>query len=236
MTHAIVTAEAHARTRVRPDRGAGMGDALMSCILVPDEFRRAQHDYLILFRRDVASGEVAAVALLGFENGENLYLDGTRWDAAYVPLAMDTRPFLIGRGADGEGGQVHLDAASTRLSEEEGTRLFDDTGRPTPYLEGVAEKLGALDVGYRAAAGFFAALERHQLLEPLQLDVTLDDGSVNRLVGFHVIDEDRLQALSADALGDLHGEGHLMPIFMALASHANLPALIARKNRTLAHG
>ena len=236
MTHAIVTAEAHARTRVRPDRGAGMGDALMSCILVPDEFRRAQHDYLILFRRDVASGEVAAVALLGFENGENLYPDGTRWDAAYVPRAMDTRPFLIGRGADGEGGQVHLDAASARLSEEEGTRLFDDTGRPTPYLEGVAEKLGALDVGYRAAAGFFAALERHQLLEPLQLDVTLDDGSVNRLVGFHVIDEDRLQALSADALGDLHGEGHLMPIFMALASHANLPALIARKNRTLAHG
>ena len=236
MTHAILTADAHAHTRVRPERGAAMGDALMSCILVPDEFRRAQHEYLILFRRDVGTGEVAAVALLGFENGENLYLDGDRWDAAYVPLAMDTRPFLIGRGAQGEGGQVHLDAASARLSEEEGTRLFDDTGRPTPYLEGAVEKLGALDEGYRAAAGFFAALARHELLEPLQLDVTLDDGSVNRLVGFHVVDEDRLQALSPDALGDLHREGHLMPVFMALASQSNLPVLIARKNRTLVHG
>lgn len=232
--HVVLTAATHARTRVRPERSVETGDALMSCLIVPDEFRRVQHEYLILFRRDLADDGVTALALLGFENGENLYLKDGGWDAAYVPLSMDIRPFLIGRaGPDEEGGQVHLDAASSRLSEEEGTRLFDDAGQPTPYLEATVGKLGALDEGYRASGAFFAALARHQLLEPLTLEITLDDGSVNRLVGFHIVDEDRLRALDASALGDLHRDGHLLPIFMALASQGNLPALVARKNGVL---
>ena len=232
--HVVLTAANHARTRVRAERSADTGDALMSCLIVPDEFRRVQHEYLILFRRDLADDGVTALALLGFENGENLYLTDGGWDARYVPLSMDIRPFLIGRAEPGgQGSQVHLDATSARLSEEEGTRLFDDDGQPSPYLEATVEKLGALDEGYRASGAFFAALARHELLEPLTLEITLDDGSVNRLVGFHVVDEDRLRALDGSALGDLHRDGHLLPIFMALASHGNLPALVARKNATL---
>jgi hypothetical protein len=65
------------------------------------------------------------------------------------------------------------------------------------------------------------------------LEVPLDDGSINNLVGFQVIDEDRLRGLDAVALDDLHRGGHLMPIFMALASQGHLPRLIARKNQTL---
>ncbi|SFP97347.1 SapC family protein [Sphingomonas rubra] len=236
--HAILTPATHAATRVRHERGAAMGDALMSCLIVPDEFRRVQQEYLIMFRRNIEDDSVIAVALFGFEAGENLYLaEGGRWDARYLPLAMDIQPFLIGRaGPDTEGGQVHIDMGSPRIGEEDGTRLFDMDGRATPFLEGVVEKLGALDTGYRASVGFFDALRRHDLLEPLTLEITLDDGSVNRLVGFQVIDEDRLRELDASALDDLHGEGHLMPIFMALASQGNLAGLIARKNAILFHG
>jgi len=235
--HAILTAAAHANVRVRHERGPDMGDAVMSCLVVPDEFRRVQNEYPILFRRNLEDGTTVAVALFGFDNGENLYLAGDRWDARYVPLAMEIQPLLIGADPNGgEGGQVHIDMASPRLSESEGTRLFDADGRPSTFLEDRIEKLGALDTGYRQSAGFFAALQRHELLEPLSVEVTLDDGSTNRLVGFHVIDEDRLQDLGAAALDDLHREGHLMPIFMALASHANLTALIARKNRAAGLG
>jgi len=46
----------------------------------------------------------------------------------------------------------------------------------------------------------------------------------------------RLRALDPGALAELHAEGHLMPIFMALASLSNIGALVARKNRTLGHG
>lgn len=235
--HAILTAAAHANVRVRHERGPEMGDAVMSCLVVPDEFRRVQNEYLILFRRNLEDGTTVAVALFGFDNGENLYLADDRWDARYVPLAMEIQPLLIGADPNGaEGGQVHIDMASPRLSESDGTRLFDADGRPSTWLEDRIEKLGALDAGYRNSAGFFAALQRHDLLEPLSVEVTLDDGSTNRLVGFHVIDEDRLQDLGGAVLDDLHREGHLMPIFMALASHANLSTLIARKNRAAGLG
>jgi len=230
--HAILTAATHAGTRIRRERSAALGDAQMSCLIVPDEFRRVQNDYLILFRRNLADGSTLALAMFGFENDENLYLADGRWDARYVPLAMAIQPLLI--GASAQGPQVHIDMASPRIGD--GDLLFDADGQPSPRLAAMIEQLGALDAGYRESAGFFAALERHALLEPLTLEVPLDDGSINRLVGFHVIDEDRLRALSGSALDDLHREGHLLPIFMALASQGNLPGLIARKNATLAHG
>lgn len=235
--HALLTAEDHRELRVRIERGAEFGDAVMSCIVVPDEFRRVQNLYPILFQRGRDRESFTAVALFGFEDGENLFLDRDRWDAPNRPLAMDIQPFLIGTAASGsDAKQVHVDLASPRIAEGEGVRVFDEVGRPTPYLEAIAEQLGALDAGYRRAADFFAALDRLDLFEPLTLEVTLEDGSTNRLVGFHVIDEDKLRALDSTALGELHQAGHLMPLFMALASLANLSALIERKNQRLRRG
>jgi hypothetical protein len=206
---------------------------VMSCITVPDEFRRVQDDYAILFRLDIERDSFTALAMFGFENGENLYLEGNRWDAGYLPLAIDIQPFLIGGAPGSADRQVHVDMASPRVVANggEGMRVFDDEGRPTPYLESIAEKLGALDAGYQASADFFAALRRHNLLEPLTLEITLDDGSINRLVGFHTIDEARLSELDAATLGELSEADHLMPIFMAVASLGRLRDLIARKNR-----
>jgi len=235
--HALLESTDHRDLRVRTARGADLGDAVMCCIAMPDEFRRLQNDYPILFRLDVERDTFAALAMFGFENGENLFLDGDRWDAGYIPLALDIQPFLIGGTPDQDGEkQVHVDMASPRIADGEGTRVFDDDGRPTPYLETIADKLGALDAGFRASGDFVAALRRHGLLEPLTLEITLDDGSINRLVGFHAIDEARLAGLDADVLGELSEADHLMPIFMAVASIGRLRELIARKNRRVANG
>lgn len=235
MSHAILTADDHRDVRVRADRSAALGDAAMYSLVVPAEFRQVQHDYPILFQRTQERDAFVALAMFGFEAGENLFLDEAGWDARYIPLAMDIRPFLIGRAAEpGGDAQVHLDLASPRVGE--GVRVFDVDGRPTPYLESIVEKLGMLDDAYRASADFFAALTRHELLEPTTLEITLDDGSTNRLVGFHAINEDRLRALDADALGELHAAHHLLPIFMAVASIGRVRDLVARKNRRVAAG
>ena len=234
--HVILTADDHRDLRIRTERAADMGDAVMTCITVPSEFRRVQTHYPILFQLDSARDSFTALAMFGFEPGENLFLTDAGWDARYRPLAIDSQPFLVGRGA-GDVRQVHIDMASRRIGlHGEGVRVFDETGRPTPYLERVADQLRALDTDYVASADFFAALRRYDLLEPLTMDVTLDDGSKNRLVGYHVIDEDRLVALDDAAVADLHGAGHLMPIFMALASLGNIGDLVARKNRRVARG
>ena len=237
--HQLLDSLNHRDLRVRTDSAAELGDGVMACLLMPAEFRQAQAHFPILFRRDQASGAFSAVALFGFENGENLFLEEGHWDAGYKPLAQAVQPFLIGRSADGQaGGQVHIDMASPRVLEtgEDGEALFDAAGKPSPYLDLIAQRLGDLDAAYRASADFFAALVRHDLLEPFTIDVPLIDGSNKSLVGFHIVNEDRLQALDGDALADLHGAGHLMPLFMAVASVAQFSELVARKNRRIAHG
>jgi hypothetical protein len=235
--HAQLSADAHRDLRVRTERAAQLGDAVMTCLVIPYEFRQLQNDYPILFQLNQERDSFAAVALFGFETGENLFLSDAGWEARSLPLAMQIQPFLIGGAPDGQGDKkVHIDTASPRVGNGEGMRVFDDEGNATPYLEAMVERLGQLHDGYQASGDFMAALRRNALLEPLTLEITLDDGSANRLIGFHIIDEERLQSLDAATLGELHAEGHLMPMFMALASLSNIGKLVDRKNRALHHG
>lgn len=238
--HAILTVEAHRELRVRTDRGIDLGDAVMSALAMPREFRDVQRHYPILFRMNAERDGFTALALFGFETGENLFLAGDYWDADYVPLAHDIQPFLIGGGAEAGERQVHVDLASPRIAHgahgASGMRVFEPEGLPTPYLEAIAEKLGALDAGFRESQDFFVALRRHDLLEPLTFEITLDDGATHSLVGFHAIDEEKLRELDSAAVAELHAAGHLMPIFMAIASLGNMRALVTRKNRLIIDG
>ena len=236
--HAVLDPAAHRDLRVHAEAGVELGDGVMACITVPTEFRRVQNEFPILFRRDLESGNFSALALMGFENGENLFLEERGWGAAYRPMALAIQPFLVGRSESGEGpAQVHIDLAHPRIAGAgEGIGLFDEIGQPTPYLENVAAMLEELDAGYRASPDFFKALERHELIEPLAVDVQLNDGSQHRLVGYHIVNEDRLVSLEGEALEELHRAGHLMPIFMALASLSNLAKLARRKNQRLGLG
>jgi hypothetical protein len=231
--HAVLSSEEHRHLRVRTESAAELGDAVMSCFTVPSEFRRLQHNFPILFRRDEATGQFSALALLGFEAGENLFLDGDRWDAPYKPMALSIQPFLVGRSASGESpAQVHVDLDHPRIAKgDEGVLLFDALGSPTPHLERVSDMLAELDDGHRSSGTFFAALERYQLLEPFFLDVELNNGSKHRMVGYHLINEEKLYQLEPGAMAELHAEGLLMPIFMAMASLSSLGDVIARKNR-----
>lgn len=236
--HNPLDRDRHRDLRIRTGASASFGDAVMACLTVPSEFRRVQNQFPILFRRDLERDRFSALALFGFENGENLFLDDSGWTASYRPLALAVQPFLVGPApAEGQTA-VHVDLSSPRIAgpDEEGVRAFGSDGQPTPYLEAVAAALDELDIGYRDSQGFFDALERYELLEPFSLDVELENGAQHRLVGYHIVDEDKLRALEPGAVADLHSGGHLMPIFMALASLANLPELVRRKNRLLADG
>ncbi|MGN5374021.1 SapC family protein [Sphingomonas hankookensis] len=230
--HQLLNVAAHREVRVRRERSEALGDAVMTALVVPDEFRQVQASYPILFRQNRERTGFVALALFGFDAGENLFLADERWDAPYLPLSIDIQPFLIGGAPDGGATpRAVVDMASPRIATDGGVRLFDREGRPSPYLDVILERLGALDAGYRASAAFFDALDRYRLLEPFTLEVALDSGATNRLVGFHTIAEERLAELDAATLGKLNADGHLLPIYMAVASLANLPALIARKNK-----
>jgi hypothetical protein len=236
--HQILNAADHSDLRIHAGASAAFGDNVMACLSTPSEFRSLQTYYPIVFRRDISTGAFAPLAMFGFDNGENLFLDGDRWDARYRPMAQAIQPFLIGRAAsDDEIAQVHIDMDSPRISKTgEGTRVFDVDGRPTPFLEETATRLADLDQGYRQSPDFCATLERLDLLEPFTLDVPLEDGSRHTLVGYHIIAEERLSGLAGTELGDLQAKGYLLPVFMAVASLSRFSDLVARKNARLKLG
>lgn len=221
----------HKHLRIDTRRSAALGDDVAFVPTFPAEFRNLQAHYPIVFRKD-ANGALHPIAVLGFQEGRNLFLDGDRWDASYLPLAIERQPFLIGKGDDDL--TVHIDLDSPRVGSEAGIALFREQGGNTDYLDRVASVLLALHNGLEGVAAFVDALLALELLESFVLDVELDDGSANRLTGFYAINEDRLRALDAAALGGLHADGHLEPVFMAVASVANFRGLIERMNRSRA--
>lgn len=221
----------HKDLRVITDRRPGLGDDLAWVPTFAQEFRQLQADYPIIFRKTGGEVPFEAIALLGFTENENLFLGPDGWDAPVLPLLVERQPFLIGRNGDELMIQVDLD--SPRVSRHEGEPVFLPHGGNTDYLERVNEMLSSIHRGVEFEAGFMAALVRHELLETFALDITLDDGSQNRMSGFYTIHEERLNGLDAAALHELHQAGYLAPIYYALASLSNFRGLIDRKNRKL---
>ncbi|HEY9540226.1 MAG TPA: SapC family protein [Luteimonas sp.] len=219
----------HRDLRVDARRGARFGDRVMSSVTFPAEFRSVQAHYPIVFR---ATGDDSfqPIALFGLRDGENLFLDGDGWDATCLPLAVERQPFLIGTAEDG-GLLMHVDLDSPRVGTGTGEALFREHGGTTDFLDRMNSVLLALYEGLQGTAAFIEALARHELLEPFTLDVQLDDGSRITLAGLHTIAEERLRVLDGDALARLSRDGHLEPIYMAVASLSNLRILIERMNR-----
>jgi hypothetical protein len=226
--HAQLNNVSHKDLRIIKARGAQYGDSVMSALTFPGEFRDVQAHYPIVFRKS-ADGSFEALALFGFQEGENLFLGPRGWEAGYIPLAVERQPFLI--GISGEELMVHVDMDSPRVSRTEGEAVFLPHGGTTEYLENVNAMLLALHNGIQQSRGFIAALLHCELLESFVADIELDDGSQNRLAGFYTIHEERLAALGGPALEGLHRAGYLQPIYMQIASMSNFRALIDRKNR-----
>lgn len=231
--HAVLNNAEHRNLRINMSRGAEFGDDIMSALTFPDEFRNVQTYYPIVFQKD-EQGDFHPVALFGLQPGQNLFLEGPRWDAHYIPLSVEREPFLIGRSPN--GAEVHIDLDHPRVGTESGQALFFEHGGATEFLEHVSTVLGMLHTGVQGTQAFIEGLLKHELLESFVLDLQLDEETHNRFTGYYTINEDRLRGLDAGALGELSEAGHLLPAFMALASMTHLRDLIERLRRRQSHG
>lgn len=223
----------HGDLAVTPRYGAEFGDATNSVRLFPTEYEAAQREYPILFRRDDASGRMFAVALLGLDGDENLFLDGDIWRARYVPAVQARGPFSIGvtRRSDGAPGEpmIHVDLDDARVGAEGGHPLFKEQGGNTPYLDRVGDVLRSIATGLEVEAAMFAAFDEFALVQPRGVKVEVDEARRYDLSGFLTIDADRLAALDGAALEKLHRSGFLALAFAVAASLANFTHLIALK-------
>lgn len=237
--HVLLNNIDHNNLKVITKRSAEFGDDVMFAMTFPLEFRSVQAHYPIFFHKDANTGKLYPIALFGFKEQENLFLDDSGWDASYIPLVVVRQPFLIGLQHFNEDGVnktqrvLHMDMDNPRINESEGEALFLEYGGNSAYLEHIAAVLETIHLGNESNQAFVDKLLELKLLESFTLDIELDDGSSNQLLGFYTINENRLGELDGTTLAELNVEGWLQAIYMAVASQSHIRDLIARKNRQL---
>ncbi len=223
----------HQHLRIHRGHGEHLGDNIRQVMIVPQEFREAQSCYPILFRKKAASDDIEPMALFGFYEQENLFLQGDRWDADYIPLAIQRLPFVIGYARDSFSSDqqpvICVDLDHPRVNQSQGEPVFLAQGGNSPYLDHINSILAELMRGVDQARALTRALQARGLLEPITLSATLRNGQAFELTGFLTIHEERLASLDAQSLDELHSAGHLACAYLALASLSRIRELIRRK-------
>lgn len=201
---------------------------------MPSELAQLQAEYPLFLLRNRESGTFEAVALLGFRQGENLYLDGSNWRARYLPLSIERQPFIIGFQQGEEDGVpvdkpvVCVDVEHPKVSFGGGEKVFLPQGGESPLLQRSAAILNVIHEQQDAVRALSQALVGLDLIEPVTLEIQRRDGDKDKVSGLHSISEERLAALEGPALESLHRRGQLQQIYMLLASLPNVNALIER--------
>lgn len=237
--HVLLDNVKHKDLKINRKYGADQGDNVNVARVFPAEFIQLQMEYPLFFLKNAESGHFEALALLGFNDSENLYLTDDGWDARYVPMSIERQPFLIGyqeQDIDGVPTQVpvvHFDSDHPSVSDSEGEGVFLEQGGASLYLERINSVLMAIHEGHEANQSFSQLLVGLELIESLAVEIEFNDGSKQGLSGLYTINEEKLRALNANSLEVLHKKDHLRDIYMMLASMPNLSHLIARKNQLL---
>ena len=226
----------HRDLRVITSRGAGFGENIHIVPVIADELGNLVLDYPVCLIKDPETGRFKMSALLGFDPGENLYLEGDRWNALYVPLHVQRQPFMVGYSAPGGagGGQgnpvITIDMDSRRVQKSEGEALFNEDGSNTPFLDHMNTLLAGLMDGMKSTEYFVETLANHDLIEPAQFNIEFADGEKKSYEGLYTVNDEKLAELKGDVLEDLHSRGYLRATALMMASLGHVSRLISRKN------
>jgi hypothetical protein len=226
----------HKHLRVITARGAEFGENVHLLPVIADELSKLVLDYPVCMTKDPETGRFGLTALLGFDAGENLFLDGNRWKATYVPLHVRRQPFMVGFSRDQEGNKtsdgavITLDLDSSRVQETEGEFLFNEDGSNSKFLDAVSDILSSLMSGIEATKAFIETLSSHDLIEPAQINITFADGEQKRYDGLYTVNDEKLHELSADVLLQMYQNGYLQACILLNASVGHVSKLIGWKN------
>lgn len=213
------------------------GNSVNSVLVFPTEFANIQREYPILFQKNPETGAYQSIALVGFAKDENLFLVEPEWQANYVPCIMARGPFLIGfRDNDGvRSAVIHVDLDDPRVNRSAGEPVFLEHGGNTPYLERISTVLNAIHEGLAASQAMFDAFEALELIEPVNIDVTINESEIYNLNSFYTVNAERFAGLNGGELQQLNHSGWLQAAVFVVASLGNINHLIELKRRKIAH-
>ncbi|HWG68957.1 MAG TPA: SapC family protein [Steroidobacteraceae bacterium] len=220
----VLDSLSHRKLRVHAQPALQYGDNQRFVAVVVNEFPILSLHYPILFSKDADTGQFYCGAMLGFDAGENLFLDEHRAQRLYRPLNLQRGPFFTA------GSDLAVDLEHPRVAPSGDQALFDEAGAPTVYLQSIMGLMRDLRPGLERSRIFIDTLLSLNLIEPMTIEARFDDGSNREVTGLYTVNRERLQELADAAVVDLFRRGYLQLVYLMLASLKHVPTLAQKKN------
>lgn len=216
--------ETHRSLKVDGRASAAYGDNQRFVQVIVKEFPLLLVHYPILFSKDPQTGQFYCGAMFGFDEGENLFLEEWEDREFYRPLSLQRGPFFA------QGPDLAIDLDDPRVGAEAGKPLFTDQGEPTRYLRSIMWAFQDLQPGVEMTKLFIARLLELKLIEPVDVEVEFEDGSIRRCVGLYTINQEMLSRLPDEVVVELYRRGYMRLIHYMIASQKQVPVLARKKN------
>jgi len=188
------------------------------------EFYESCKDYPIVFAKD-ASESWSALALIGYKEKENLFIDEKgAWEKnRYVPAFIRRYPFIF---VAQQGSDELTLAFDITCKEEKCTiterRFFDDEAKATPFLQNIMSFLTQFQNDAKATAEFIKQLDNWELLEARMANIVTPTGETFTLNGFYVINEEKLRHLGKKKKEEIYAKNAIPLITAHLISLSNI--------------
>ncbi|WP_035013205.1 SapC family protein [Catenovulum agarivorans] len=200
------------------------------------EYVRLAANYPIVLSKNEHTGQFTTNVLFGLEQNENLFWDKNQWQAAYTPMQVRRQPFFIGQEPnEAEPSKpkyvLCIDENSPALSFEQGEVLFDENGEQTEVFKQSYQVISDILKDEPITQDFVHHLVQLDLIEPMNLDIVLDNQQKLQVNGLYTISNEGLSMLKAAELAMLNDKGYLSACFALAHSVAQIHTLIQLKNR-----
>jgi len=223
-----ITAERHRDHAVALGADYRFAAASHALPVMMSEFHAAALDLPIVFGRSNDGGYTPMV-MMGLRPETSLFIDAEgRFTGRYVPAILRRYPFIFAHSADNtEQFALCLDDSAPQVdaSGESGEKLFGEDDKPSEFLTKMMEFCRSFEIDQRKTTAVTKELDALGLFDPMQAQITLKDGQKVQLTGFHVIAKERLKALDADKVHDLHTREILEMLYYHLISLKNMERL-----------
>lgn len=196
------------------------------------EFAVAVRDYPIAFISGDNGATFVAMAILGVEAQQNLFVTGDdTWDAqTYLPAYVRRYPFCMTRvTVDGREQTERIACVEKRALKPKGEALYDAGGEPLPVWNRLSKLLFEFEADLARTEEMCRTLQALQLLEPFSAQAVPQGESPMTLTGMHRVSETRLNALPGDRLQELAQNGMLSRVYAHLLSLENFQRLLDRR-------
>lgn len=185
------------------------------------EFGPAGVSYPIIF----AGESYSPLAVMGLQEGENLYVDsqGGFRAGCYVPAFIRRYPFVGARDDQLQRTVICIDRGADLWTEENPDVMLFENGQPTDFTKSCIEFCSQFDQDRARTESFVAMLRDLDLFETKQTTFTPRDatgaaGQPVLVAEYYAISEAKLNALPQEKFVELRDNGALNQIYAHLMS------------------